>query len=104
MLGPLTADLPDSFGVFAVRYQTQLFGIVLNLTALGVLLWWQRRWGSSRLFPFTLVLANLIHFGLTFLRGDVAPFLLGWSLDSMLAILFVIIGLFLLQYGRSNQP
>ncbi|MCP4358743.1 MAG: hypothetical protein GY796_12055, partial [Chloroflexi bacterium] len=30
-LGPLAADLPDEFGVFAVRYQTQLLGIILSL-------------------------------------------------------------------------
>ena len=51
-LGPLAADLPDTFGVFAVRYQTQLLGIGLNLIALGGVLWWQKKWrGNGRLFP-----------------------------------------------------
>jgi phosphatidylglycerol:prolipoprotein diacylglycerol transferase len=99
-LGPLAADLPDHFGVFAVRYQTQLLGIGLNLLALVFVWYWQRQWGNGRLFPITLLLASLIHFGLTFLRGDTALALAGWRLDSWLALLFAIVGLFLLQYGR----
>lgn len=102
-LGPFAANLPDSFGVFAVRYQTQLLGIGLNLLALFVVLSWQRRWGNGRLFPLTLLLANLIHFALTFLRGDMAPILAGWRLDSYLALLFAILGLLLLQYGRQKS-
>jgi phosphatidylglycerol:prolipoprotein diacylglycerol transferase len=99
-LGPLAADLPDHFGVFAVRYQTQLLGIGLNLLALVFVLLWQKRWGNGRLLAITLLLASLIHFGLTFLRGDAVPILASWRLDSWLALFFAIVGLFLLQYGR----
>jgi phosphatidylglycerol:prolipoprotein diacylglycerol transferase len=99
-LGPLAADLPDHFGVFAVRYQTQLLGIGLNLLALVFVQYWQERWGNGRLFSIMLILASLIHFGLTFLRGDAVPTLVGWRLDSWLALLFAILALFLLQYGR----
>jgi phosphatidylglycerol:prolipoprotein diacylglycerol transferase len=99
-LGPLAADLSDHFGVFAVRYQTQLLGIGLNLLALALILFWQRLWGNGRLFAITLLLASLIHFALTFLRGDAVPILAGWRLDSWLALFFAIVGLFLLQYGR----
>lgn len=99
-LGPLSANLPDHFGVFAVRYQTQLLGIGLNLLALVIVLLWQRQWGNGRLFPFTLILAGLLHFGLTFLRGDTVPVLASWRLDSWLALFFAIVGLILLQYGR----
>lgn len=102
-LGPLSADLPDHFGVFAVRYQTQLLGIGLNLLALVLVLLWQRRWGNGRLFPLTLILASLIHFGLTFLRGDTVLTLVNWRLDSWLALFFAIVGLFLLQYGRLQE-
>lgn len=98
VLGPLAADLPDTFGLFALRYQTQLLGILLNLTALGFIFLWQRRWENGRLFPLTLLIASLIHFGLTFLRGDVIPILAGWRLDSWLALFFAILALFLLQY------
>jgi phosphatidylglycerol:prolipoprotein diacylglycerol transferase len=102
-LGPLAADLPDHFGVFAVRYQTQLLGIGLNLLALTFVLLWQRLWGNGRLLAITLLLASLIHFGLTFLRGDTVPTLAGWRLDIWLALFFAIVGLFLLQYGRLQE-
>mgnify|MGYP002623479949 FL=1 len=102
-LGPLSADLPDHFGVFAVRYQTQLLGIGLNLLALVFVLLWQQRWGNGRLFALTLLLAGLIHFALTFLRGDSVPTLAGWRLDSWLALIFAIVGLILLQYGRLSK-
>ena len=103
VLGPLAADLPDTFGVFAVRYQTQLLGIVGNLTAFGFLLWWQKRWGNGRLLPLTLFMANLIHFTLTFLRGDAVATLANWRLDSWLALLVAILALILLQYGRLKR-
>lgn len=105
-LGPLAADLPDIFGVFALRYQTQLLGIVLNLVAFAILLRGQQRGRNSRLFPIALLMANLIHFGLTFIRGDAVPILGGWRLDSWLAAMFAILGLTLLQYSRSQyqQP
>lgn len=102
-LGPLAADLPDHFGVFAVRYQTQLLGMGLNLLALFFVLLWQKRVGNGRLFPITLLLASLIHFGLTFLRGDAVTTFAGWRLDSWLALLFAILGMILLQYGRRHQ-
>jgi phosphatidylglycerol---prolipoprotein diacylglyceryl transferase len=99
-LGPFAANLPDSYGVFAVRYQTQLLGLGLNLLALAVVLGWQKWWGNGRLFPLSLLLANLSHFGLTFVRADPSPMLAGWRLDSWLALLFAIGGGMLLQYGR----
>jgi len=99
-LGPFSASLPDNYGIFAVRFQTQLLGIGLNLLALIFVLLWQKRWGNGRLFPISLILASLIHFGLTFLRGDAVITFAGWRLDSWLALLFAILGGFLLQYGR----
>ena len=100
-LGPFATNLPDTFGVFAVRYQTQLLGFALNLLLLAALAHLQtRKLAHLPLFPLTLIAANLIHFGLTFLRGDTAPLLFGWRLDSWLALLFAIGGVMLLQYGR----
>ncbi|WP_420630404.1 prolipoprotein diacylglyceryl transferase family protein [Candidatus Leptofilum sp.] len=100
-LGPLSANLPDSYGVFTVRYQTQLLGIGLNLLLAAALAYLQtRKLAKLQLFPLTLIFTNLIHFGLTFLRGDTTLMLLGWRLDSWLALLFAIVGAMLLQYGR----
>ncbi|MFZ1399383.1 MAG: prolipoprotein diacylglyceryl transferase family protein [Candidatus Promineifilaceae bacterium] len=100
-LGPFAANLPDTFGVFAVRYQTQLLGLALNLLLLLLLASLPTR--KLAHFPLTLIAANLIHFGLTFLRGDAAPLLLGWRLDSWLALLFAIGGTMLLQYQKSDR-
>ena len=102
-LGPFAANLPDPYGIFAVRYQTQLLGVGLNLLVLGFVWLWQKRWDYGRLFPLTLLLANLIHLGLTLLRADPAPHLAGWRLDSWLAVLFAIGGGMLLQYEKSVQ-
>ena len=103
VLGPLAANLPDSFGLFAVRYQTQLLGILLNLAAFGFIFYWQWRSGNGRLFPITLLISNLIHFGISFLRGDATVTLAGWQANSWLPLLFVILALFLLQYGRLQK-
>lgn len=103
VLSPFSANLPDQYGIFAVRVQTQLLGVGLNLLALALVLLWQKRWGNGRLFGLTLLLANLIHLGLTLLRADPAPHLAGWRLDSWLALLFAIGGGMLLQYGRQKS-
>jgi phosphatidylglycerol:prolipoprotein diacylglycerol transferase len=103
-LGPFAANLPDSFGVFAVRYQTQLLGLALNLLLFLPLAYLPTcKPATSYRFPLTLLATNLLHFGLTFLRGDAAPLLLGWRLDSWLALLFAIGGGMLLQYGRQKR-
>lgn len=102
LLGPFSANLPDVFGVFAVRYQTQLLGIGLNLLLLALAYLQTRKPTNFPLFPLTLMLTNLIHLALTFLRGDTAPVLLGWRLDSWLALLFAIGGGMLLQYGQKK--
>jgi len=103
-LGPFVANLPDTFGVFAVRYQTQLLGIGLNLLLFLPLAYLHTcKLATSYRFPLTLICANLIHFGLTFLRGDTAPLLFSWRLDSWLALLFAIGGGMLLQYEKSVQ-
>lgn len=111
-LGPLAANLPDTFGVFAVRHQTQLLGLGANLLLLTALAYSPTRklahsptckLANSHPFPLTLILANLIHLTLTFLRSDAAPLLLGWRLDSWLALLFAIGGGMLLQYGRQKK-
>ncbi|WP_420644811.1 prolipoprotein diacylglyceryl transferase family protein [Candidatus Leptofilum sp.] len=99
-LGLFSANLPDHFGVFTVRYQTQLLGVSLNLLLLLLVYLPTRKLTNLPLFPLTLISANLIHFALTFLRGDAAPVLLGWRLDSWLALLFALGGVVLLQYGR----
>ena len=96
-LGWLTADLPDVYGVYAVRYQTQLGGMVTGLLAL-LLPWllghlwavWQR---PLRQFGLTLLLMSLGHLLVGLGRGDGLPLLWGWSvglwLDGLLVLLAI---------------
>lgn len=71
-LGWATADLPDSFGVYAVRYPTQWWGL-----GAGLLLWLGSSWLALRamrpgfLFWLTLLLLNVLHCLITLWRGDV---------------------------------
>ena len=92
----LTADLPDTFGVFGLRYQTQMGGMVLSfLLFLGV--WWgYGRWPPSRLFWFNLLALSTIHTFLHFGRGDVTN--INLALNAALALLSLI----LLQYVKRN--
>ncbi len=103
-LGMLAADLPDDFGVLALRYQTQLLGLLASLLLLGVLLWFYGRWGTNgRFFPLTLLLTNLIHLPLTLLRGDPMNQLGTLRLDTLLDAFVVLIALILLQYRQEQN-
>ncbi|HSH01909.1 MAG TPA: prolipoprotein diacylglyceryl transferase family protein [Anaerolineae bacterium] len=85
---PLAADLPDDFGVLALRYQTQLIAVTF-LTPLFLLSLY--RW--YRYPPPTLTTAArfwfplaLLHLTLIPLRGDINP--TGWfSFDILFAAL-----------------
>ena len=94
----LTADLPDDFGVFGLRYQTQLVGVLLSLLVLGLVWWWGNgRYPSLRLFWFTLFALSTTHTLLHFSRGDVT------SLNLTLNVTFALLSLLLLQYARRNN-
>ncbi len=90
----LAADLPDSFGVYAIRYQTQVGGMLTGLLAL--LLPWLlgRLWGvwqrPLRQFGLTLLVVSLGHLLVGLGRGEALPLLWGWSvglwLDGLLAL------------------
>ncbi|MFQ5421379.1 MAG: prolipoprotein diacylglyceryl transferase family protein [Anaerolineae bacterium] len=99
-LGWLTADLPDEFGLYAVRTQTQLLGMA---AALLIFFWlWRRRkqWPPLRQFVFALGGLSLAHGGIGFLRGDTAVHLQFLRLDTVLDFLVVCLALVLLKYGK----
>ena len=103
-LGMLAADLPDDFGVMALRYQTQLLGLLASLLLLGVLFWLYWRWGKNgRFFFLTLLLTSLIHLPLTLLRGDPVTQFGSLRLDTLLDAGVVLIALTLLQYGQEQE-
>jgi phosphatidylglycerol:prolipoprotein diacylglycerol transferase len=70
--GPLAADLPDSFGVFALRYQTQMMGLILCLLIFPAIIALRGRLRPGWLFGFTLVLLSAGRVIVTLFRGDAA--------------------------------
>lgn len=96
------ADLPDSFGVYAVRYQTQLAGILLSLLVLPLL---------DRLFPadgrrfwLTLALLNLIHAAISLFRADEILLISTLRLDLLLAILTTLLTLIITLISTTFKP
>jgi phosphatidylglycerol---prolipoprotein diacylglyceryl transferase len=82
-LGWLAADLPDEFGVYAVRYHTQLLGVALTLLA-ALLVWRLRpRLPASSLFWLALALASGSRALVSLWRGDPTPEIAGWRLDTI---------------------
>jgi phosphatidylglycerol:prolipoprotein diacylglycerol transferase len=71
-LGLLAADLPDSYGVYAVRYQTQVIGLGLSLAAFAVVMWRWSRLAAGPAFALTLLLLSAGRAAVSLLRGDEA--------------------------------
>ncbi len=89
-IGPFTANLPDTFGIFAVRYQTQLAGFLFCLLGLILILWLRSRLNDWQLIGTTLLLLSLIHLTINFFRGDIANLQLATLIDSGLILLSII--------------
>jgi phosphatidylglycerol:prolipoprotein diacylglycerol transferase len=102
VIGPLAADLPDSFGVYALRYQTQILGIVLSLLVLGFILALRRRFRTGLLFWITLLLLSASRLLINLLRGDEAPYLGTFRLDLLAEVTLLVICLIAAvgSYGR----
>ena len=98
VLGPLAADLPDDFGVFAVRYQSQIIGLILTLLLFFVVMGISGRRMPILVFWFALGAVSLIHLLAGLLRGDPAPEIWGLRLDLVVDGLLVFICIILLQY------
>ena len=82
-LGWLAADLPDSFGVYAVRYQTQLLGAAAFLV-LALAIWRARQAvRPAALFWLALALVSGARALLSLWRGDPVAELAGWRLDTV---------------------
>lgn len=112
----LAADLPDPYGLFELRYQTQLLGLAASLLTLlivgGALRRWLVRVPASGLFPLALACLSLAHLLISLLRGDPAPQAGGLRLDTLLYALCAIVSM--IQYRldssglriprQTNQP
>lgn len=104
LLSPLSANLPDAYGVYAVRYHSQLVGLALSLLALVlVLLLWRAGWRDARLFGTALATVSGAHLTASLLRGDPMPLLGPLRVDVVLDLALVIAGLVLIQYGDRRE-
>lgn len=102
-IGPLSADLPDTFGVFAVRYQTQVIGLALSLLILALLWWVRRRVKPGVLFWLTVMLLSAARATVDTLRGDPMPVLINLRLDLLLdaaLALFALAALIAIRNGH----
>jgi phosphatidylglycerol---prolipoprotein diacylglyceryl transferase len=110
--GPLAAALPDHFGVFALRYQTQLAALVWSLAVLFIVLWYHGRNRDNspgQLFWLALLLLSAGRFLITFGRGDPMPEAGQWRLDTWLEGSLAVISLvkwghYRLRPWRSPPP
>ncbi|MFN2137412.1 MAG: prolipoprotein diacylglyceryl transferase family protein [Candidatus Promineifilaceae bacterium] len=102
IIGPLAADLPDTFGVFALRFRTQLAGLLLSVIAFGLILWLSPRLPDAQLFCSALLLLSLAHLLPGLYRGDpllsIGRIRLDLLLDALL-VLSAVSALTVLQYS-----
>jgi phosphatidylglycerol:prolipoprotein diacylglycerol transferase len=83
--GWFVSQTPDIFGIVMPRFPTQALGIAWSVVAL-LALWGTRRapatrWPVGAFGAYALSLAALGVFGLSFTRGDPAPFMAGYRID-----------------------
>lgn len=94
--GMLSSDLPDSYGVFELRYQTQLIGFALSLIVLVLALILIRRIRPMQLFWLVIALLASSRFIVTLYRGDAAPVVGAYRIDTIADGLMALIALIIL--------
>jgi phosphatidylglycerol:prolipoprotein diacylglycerol transferase len=93
VFGPLAADLPDSFGVFGLRYQTQWMGLAFCLAVFFLILGFRRRVRPVVLFWLTLLLLSGGRVVVSIYRGDVAPMVRQFRLDTLVDAALILLSL-----------
>ena len=99
-----SADLPDKLGVAGVRYQTQLMGIIWSWLWLGLVWGLRGRLHGGRLFWLALAGISLGRLLISLLRGDPAPMLQVWRLDSVVDTAVLLVAAVSLYQGQSEAP
>lgn len=102
--GLLAGDLPDSYGVYALRYQTQLMGLALCLLVAPVVILGRRRLRPGPLFGLSLLLLSAVRVVVSLYRGDEVPYLGAWRWDTVLDGGIVIISLLFLLFTIFRRP
>ncbi len=95
------ADLPDAFGVPAVRIQTQLAGLLLAGLVGGLA--WRGRWPFWPTLAALLIVQALVSLG----RGDPVPELVGWRIDTLAAwssALLIVLARLASRLMRPDRP
>jgi phosphatidylglycerol:prolipoprotein diacylglycerol transferase len=84
--------LPDSYGIQAPRFATQVVGLVYSLILFAVFWLRRARWpfpGAASLMFVLFYFGG--HFFLEFVRGDEAIYLYSWRLPQLLDLLLVLL-------------
>jgi len=92
-VGWFSSNLPDSFGVFELRYQTQLAGMASGLGLTAGICWLRRPQKMPAILRFwlALTLVSLIQTAITLLRGDPGPQSGPWRLDTIINALLTLL-------------
>jgi phosphatidylglycerol:prolipoprotein diacylglycerol transferase len=100
--GLFVADLPDSFGVMALRYQTQLLGVFASLITFIILWRARRRLSPPPLFWLALCLLSVSQLLVSLWRGDDVPMVGSWRLDTIVNGAIAIFALLALIVWRAR--
>ncbi len=87
------ADLPDDFGVFAVRYQTQAAGFLLSAAVAGLAAWRLAKSPAGPVFWMTLALLSATGALIALLRGDLAPLWVDIRADLIVYLMILVLSL-----------
>lgn len=103
--GPLAADLPDSFGVFGLRYQTQWMGLVLCIFTFLLIIVLRRWLRPVTVFFLTLLFLSAGRVVVSLFRGDPTPMIGQYRLDTLVdagLILLSLVAIVLVTIRKHN--
>jgi len=104
----LSADLPDSYGVYDVRYQTQLIGALLSTAVLAVTIVLYKRLRPLQLFWLTMGMLATSRLIVTLFRGDEAPLIgqlrLDTIIDGFMAVAAIVTLAIIARSSFTNRP
>ncbi len=103
-LGIISSDLPDSFGVYSVRYHTQLIGLIFSALVFVLIMALYKRSAPLQLFWLAVATLCLGRLVVGLFRGDEAPMIGSLRQDIVVdGVLAAVALISLLLASRSNQ-